>query len=292
MSDHLKGLLVTTLGVLAVVPDSLFVRLIDADPMITAFWRGCLAGVFVLGVLMVFKGLSGFRSLRRSGWPGVTYTVLLSSTTPAFVLAVSNTSVANVVFILASMPIFAAIFSRIYLKESIELRMILTMLAVLVGLGVIAYGSGSNEHASWKGDIWAFYVAASFAAALTAARQAKPISMVPAIPIAYLGAALLMQFFVSPWQAFAMNWPLFMAHGACIAAGSCLLAIGPRYIRSAEVSLLVLLESILAPVLVWWVVGEDPGSLAIAGGAIVILALIASNAYMLAQQHQKNSQSV
>ncbi|MDE2648264.1 MAG: EamA/RhaT family transporter, partial [Paracoccaceae bacterium] len=37
MTDHFKGLLITTFGVLLVVPDSLFVRLIDADPMVTAF---------------------------------------------------------------------------------------------------------------------------------------------------------------------------------------------------------------------------------------------------------------
>jgi hypothetical protein len=48
MGDHLKGLVFTLLGVLLVVPDSLFVRLIEAEPMVTAFWRGLTAGVFVL----------------------------------------------------------------------------------------------------------------------------------------------------------------------------------------------------------------------------------------------------
>ena len=40
MTNRKKGLIVTSLGVLFVVPDSLFVRLIDSDPMIIAFWRG------------------------------------------------------------------------------------------------------------------------------------------------------------------------------------------------------------------------------------------------------------
>ena len=39
MTERSKGLLITFLGVLFVVPDSLFVRLIDSDPMTTAFWR-------------------------------------------------------------------------------------------------------------------------------------------------------------------------------------------------------------------------------------------------------------
>lgn len=287
MNDHLKGLVITTLGVLLVVPDSLFVRLIVADPMVTAFWRGLTAGVLVLIVLLAFQGLSGFRAVFKTGWPGLIYTVLLGTTTAAFVLAVTNTSVANVVFIFASMPVFAAIFSRIFLGEKIQPRMVATMVVVIFGLGVIAYGSGETQIASWKGDIWAVYVSAAFAAALTAARKAKATSMVPAIPFAYIGAAIILGAFVSPFESFADQWTLFLGHGAFIGAASCLLALGPRYISAAEVSLLVLLESVLAPILVWIVVGEDPGRWALIGGGIVIGALVVSNVYSLLQSRKR-----
>lgn len=165
MGDHLKGIVLASLGVLLVVPDSLFVRLIDAEPMVTAFWRGMTGGLFVLFVLLAFQGLQGFRAVLRTSWSGLVYTVLIASTAPAFVLAVTNTSVANVVFIFASMPIFAAIFSRLFLGEPIRLRMVVTMAVVIIGLGIIAYGSSSTQIASWKGDIWAVYVSAAFAAA-------------------------------------------------------------------------------------------------------------------------------
>ena len=277
MNDHLKGLIITTLGVLLVVPDSLFVRLIEAEPMVTAFWRGLIAGCLVLVILIAVQGMRGFRTVFATGWPGLIYTVLIGTTAPAFVLAVTQTSVANVVFIFASMPVFAAAFSRIFLSEPIRVRMVLTMAAVIFGLGVIAYGSGESEVASWKGDIWAVYVSAVFAAALTAVRKVKATSMIPAIPFAYIGVACVLGPFVSPIEAFAPQWPLFLAHGAFIGAASCLLALGPRYIGSAEVSLLVLLESVLAPILVWVVVGENPGPWALAGGAIVISALVVSN---------------
>ncbi|MCP4070799.1 MAG: EamA family transporter, partial [Hyphomicrobiales bacterium] len=164
MSEHLKGLILTTLGVLLVVPDSLFVRLIQAEPMVTAFWRGLTSGLIVLAVLLAVQGLSGFRAVLKTGWAGAIYTVLIATTAPAFVMAVANTSVANVVFIFASMPIFAAVFSRIFLGERIRLRMVLTMTAVLFGLAIITYGSSSTEIASWKGDLWAVYVSAAFAA--------------------------------------------------------------------------------------------------------------------------------
>ena len=46
MNGKLKGLLITTCGVLLVVPDSLFVRLISAEPMVIAFWRSLISGIF------------------------------------------------------------------------------------------------------------------------------------------------------------------------------------------------------------------------------------------------------
>lgn len=110
MNDHLKGLIVTTLGVLLVVPNSLLVRLIEAEPMVATFWLRLTAGCLVLTVLLAVQGAHRFRAVLASGWPSVIYTVLFWTTAPAFVLAVTQTSVANAVFIFASMPVFAAAF--------------------------------------------------------------------------------------------------------------------------------------------------------------------------------------
>jgi len=289
MSDHLKGLILTTLGVLLVVPDSLFVRLIQAEPMVTAFWRGLTSGLIVLVILLAIQGLSGFRAVFKTGWTGAIYTVLIASTAPAFVMAVANTSVANVVFIFASMPIFAVTFSRIFLGERIQRRMVLTMVVVLFGLAIIIYGSSSTDIASWKGDLWAVYVSAAFAAALTAVRKVKETSMIPAIPIAYIGAAIMIGMFCSPIEGVQVQWQLFLGHGAFIGAASCFLALGPRYISSAEVSLLVLLESVLAPILVWAVIGENPGPWALIGGVVVVGALLVSSLFALTRNNQSQA---
>ena len=80
-----------------------------------------------------------------------------------------------------------------------------------------------------------------------------------------------------PLQDFKQDWDLFLVHGIFIAGATCLLTLGPRFLSSPEVSLLILLESVLAPILVWLVLGEYPGEWAIAGGTLVILTLIVSN---------------
>ena len=281
MNGKLKGLFITTCGVLLVVPDSLFVRLISAEPMVTAFWRSLISGIFALFIVGFLYGAQGFRDVAKAGLPSFIYAVLIASTAPAFVLAVTNTSVANVVFILASMPVFATTFSRIFLGEPIKIMMVLTMVVVAIGLVFIAYGSTKIQLASWEGDIWAVYVSVAFAAALTAVRAARTISMIPAIPFGYIGGALVLSFFISPFEVQPEDWNLILMHGTIIGASSCLLTLGPRFISSSEVSLLVLLESVLAPILVWFVLGEYPGQYAILGGCIVVSALSFFNLFNL-----------
>ncbi|MDG2474859.1 MAG: DMT family transporter [Paracoccaceae bacterium] len=277
ITDQTKGLLITFLGVILVVPDSLFVRLITVDPLATAFWRSASSGTLVFFGLLIFGGWKNFRNVLVMGWLGWFYTLLIGSTAPAFVFAVSKTSVANVVFILASMPIFSAIFSRIFLKERIQLRILITALFVVIGLAFISFGSVNSEFSSWRGDVWALYVSIAYALALTAVRKLKAFSMIPAIPFGYIGAAIVISFFTDPLLGFSQNWILYLGHGLFIALGTCLLAIGPRLISASEVALLILLESVLAPLLVWILLGENPGEWALIGGMIVLCSLLISN---------------
>lgn len=287
MDDAAKGLLITLLGVLLVVPDSLFVRLIDASALTIAFWRLLLAGSLLGLYLLVLNGAAPFRAVLSTGRFGAVYMFGVGASGLLFILAVSLTSVANVVFIIASLPIFATIYSRIFLAEPISLRMLLTMAVVVIGLSVIAYGSGRTANASLAGDALALGVSALFAAALTAARRVKHVSMVPGVAMGYVLAALVILPFAAPLSVPEAQIPLVLAHGGFILGSSILLAIGPRYITSAEVALLVLLESALAPLLAWLVVGEDPGAYALAGGAIVIGALFVSNLWVLRRARVK-----
>ncbi|WP_282128788.1 DMT family transporter [Roseobacter litoralis] len=291
MKDSAKGLIVTTAGVLLVVPDALFVRLIDAGALTIAFWRLFLAGFFLgLGILAL-HGTAPFRAVLKTGRYGLIHMAGVGASGVLFIQAVALTSVANVVFIIASLPIFAAIYSRVFLAEPISLRMLLTMASVLVGLAVIAFGSGETENASLAGDALALAVSALFAAALTAARRVKHVSMVPSVAMGYVAAALVLLPFAAPFSVPPDQVPLVLCHGGFILGSSVLLAIGPRYITSAEVGLLVLLESALAPLLAWAVVGENPGRYAIAGGAIVIGALLVSNIAMLRNQQKHRADS-
>lgn len=291
MTNHAKGLVLTALGVLLVVPDALFVRLIEAEPLVIVFWRQMVAGLMIAGLFLALQGTKPFRVVAQTGWTGLLYTVLLGGTGVGFVFAIENTSVANVVFIFASIPVFAALFSWLTLGERISARIVLTIVAVVLGLGVITLGSGQSEIAHWSGDAIALAAAAGFAAALTILRRFKDVSMVPAASFAYIGTALLIWPFIAPLEAFGASPWLFVIHGLLIGGATCLYTLGPQYISAAEVALLILLESVLAPLLVWAVIGEAPGNLTLIGGAIVISALLISNLIALRRARLRKAQA-
>ena len=108
--------------------------------------------------------------------------------------------------------------------------------------------------------------------------------MVPGVAMGYVLFALLIIPVAAPWTLPASEIPLVLGHATVITISSVLLALGPRYITSAEVGLLVLLESILAPLLAWAVLAEHPGSYTLVGGEIVIGALFVSNVVLLRRQ--------
>lgn len=276
-----------------IVPDSLFVRLIGADAYTIAFWRTLLAGATIGIGVMLFQGPGAFRGLMRPGWPIVIYILSLAISSNLFVVAVSMTSIANVVFIIAAMPAFAALFSLIFLGERLSRRTGMTIAAVALGIAIIAYGSGDNARASLEGDLVALAVPAFFAIALTAARKLKTVSLMPAITVSFLIGALALAPFATPMSVPAGDWGLVLLHGGVfIAASNALISMGPRYLPSAEVSLLILLESVLAPILAWVVVDEDPGRWAILGGSVVIGALAVSNLVALARRRRRPGASV
>jgi drug/metabolite transporter (DMT)-like permease len=287
MTDQARGLLITLFGVIFVVPDSLFVRLIDATPLTIAFWRLLLAGGVTALVLLVLYGGEPFRAVLRTGRTGFLYMAGVGASGVLFVLAVAHTSVANVVFIIASLPVFAAVFSRLFLGEPFSRRNMLTLAAVVPGLAVIAYGSAETANAHWTGDLIALAVSAAFAGALTAARHLRGTSMVPGMAMAYVAMALIILPFAAPLSVAVAQVPLVAMHAAFILGSSVLLALGPRYISSAEVGLLVLLESVFAPLLAWAVIGENPGSYALIGGGIVVTALAVSNVVVLMRQRRR-----
>jgi len=256
MSNQLKGLLITLLGVLVIVPDSLFIRLIDANAMTIIFWR---AGISC-AVMAAYCTIS-------DGWVKLGPAALLFAITEAA---------------------FAALLSRVALGERLTRRTILTILGALIGITIIASGTSDENPQRWLGDLAAVGVALSLGIAFTTVRHSPDLPIIPALTLAYLLAAIAAALIAPTFQLSGLEWLWITLNGAIfVPLGFALMAIGPRYITAAEVSLLILLEAVLAPILVWLVLGENPGLRVLVGGAIVLLVLLISNLFGLREKQLK-----
>ena len=242
--------------------------------MTVAFWRAALSGIAITAFLIITRGP---KSMMSFSWPALLFAGCYAINTILYVIALSLTTVAATVFLLATAPVWALIISRIFLKEPLTIRMIVTVFFTLTGIGIIALGS-SISFGAILGNLAALGVAISLATAFTIARASSDISMIPATALSYLVAAIAVTPFVASYTLEPADWPkMLILGGALLPLATCLMAIGPKYITSAEVGLFLVLESIFAPILVWYVLGENPGPTAIIGGIIVLLVLTVSN---------------
>ena len=121
ISDQAKGIIITVCAVLIVSPDSLIIRLLDLDHWTLLFWRGLFISIAMISFLTIYYRANTVQQFRKIGRSGLILIVFFTGSTLFFVTALTYTSVANALVIVATAPIFATILSRVVLKESISI---------------------------------------------------------------------------------------------------------------------------------------------------------------------------
>jgi drug/metabolite transporter (DMT)-like permease len=282
-TTHLKGTAIAALGVLILSPDTLLLRLIEADTETIAFWRYLLMGINMLMLYAVSEGAGWFGKLRRFGWPGLATAGLFSINQICFVFAVANTGVANVVLIVAAAPLFAAVFSWIFLREATAPRTWLAILAVVAGMALIFAGeagllsageTGAVGPRPMLGNVLALVVALSLSAGFTLVRHRREVNSLPAMTIASFVSAFAMVWVATPFamDSTSFGWQVLM--GLIVTYAFALITTAPRFAPAAVVGLMLLLEGVLGPLIVWAVLGEVPSRWALLGGGVVLVALL------------------
>lgn len=288
MSDYLKGLLITVIGVLIITPDSLLIRLVETDSWTIIFWRSTLSGLaIVLGLLLYYRQ-NFLQKILGVGWAGLAMAIIWAFGTICFVYSIQTTLVANTLFIISTSPIFAALIAWLVLREAVSRRTWLTIGFSLAGISIIAWGSlRGGGQGSLIGDLAALGTAIAVAITFSIARHNRGISMIPAIGISALIAGAVAFPFAAPLVEVADKALPIILLGLVVAPiGTSLMVIGPRYLPAADVSLLLLLEAILGPLWVWWMLSEYPGIYTLVGGAFVLLTLAISNAVALMRRRK------
>lgn len=284
MPDHARGLLIALGGVLLISFDALLVRLAAAPHWDIIFWRGWLICLTLLGWMLVSGHRLRLPPARRDRWLIMAAVVMLSGNTTLFVLSVSHTAAANTVVILAASPFFAALFSRIFLSESVPLR---TWIAIVVAVsGVLIVFGGGIGGGTGVGDLYALLLAIFVGAQLTILRRFPTVPRLPLIAISGAIAGLMAIPFATPLSLSAQTYLVVAVMGvAQMPLATVMMAVATRYLPSPEVSLCLLLETVLGPIWVWWVLSEAVPSLTLVGGAL-ILATVAVHAWIALREEK------
>lgn len=283
----LAGVIWSTMG--------LVIRQFDlAGTWAILFWRSAGAIPVLLAVIAVNAGGSPLPRLRAVGWPGLIGGAGLVLAFAGAIFAIQSTTVANAVFLFTASPFLAAILGWLVLGEKVASTTWAAIALAILGI-LVMVGSGLDAGAL-AGNLAALLSAAGFALFSVTLRWGRAGDMMPAVVI---GAALSMAAglaggMVSGQPVLALptiEIALALALGAVILAGGMVLyTLGSRVLPAADLTLMSLVEVMLAPVWVFLALGETASPATFAGGAIVLAAVVL-NAVAGARRRRQNGTS-
>jgi drug/metabolite transporter (DMT)-like permease len=241
------------------------------------FWRALFTAVSLLFILPVMRGRSVFADIRHAGaafWvSGVCWSVMFT----AYMMALTLTSVANVLVTMSLGPLMTALIARIFIGHRIPLR---TWVAIVVAGAGIAYIYGAQlAGGQLVGTLVALCVPIAGATNWTVTQNAHAkghdVDLVPAVFVGAVISCLLTMPLAYPFQATAHDLGLLAYLGVFQLAIPCVLSVlCARVLKAPELSLLALLEVVFGIGLAWLGAGEAPGPTVLVGGTLVIGALV------------------
>ncbi|WP_306153090.1 DMT family transporter [Roseovarius sp. MMSF_3281] len=274
----LYGLALAGIGTLVLTPDSLFMRLSQMDGFQMTAWRGLLMGAVMIGLWAILSRDRGgeFRQLFTRA--GALIVICQFFNSLLFCLGIAMAPVAVVLFGLATVPVWAALLARLMLGEATRLATWITIAAVMTGIGIAVLG-GEGEGvelnlAALAGAGLGLGVAFVLALNFVVIRSAPQL---PIMLVIGAGALLAGGFGLAVTGGERMGdghvWAMATTGIVVLPVSFFLLSLASRYTHASNVSLLMLLETVLGPLWVWLGVGEAPTMMMILGGFIVVGSL-------------------
>lgn len=268
------GLVLVTASAIAWSTTGFFTRLIHLDAATMLVWRGLFGGAAMLAFIACRRregGLAGFAGLGAAGW---LLAIVSAAGMLCFITALRLTTVAHVAVIYATAPFVAAAMGWLALCETPSMGAVIASLAALAGVAIMVGGGGHG--ASLAGDALAFGMTAAMAAMMVIGRARPGIPALPAACLSALLSALAAAPFSLPVAAGSLQWVELALFGITNSAlGIMLFMLGSRHLPPVETALIGALETPLAPAWVWLAFGEAPGRRTVAGGLIVLAAVVA-----------------
>lgn len=278
-SSHTKGVLLASLGVVVISPDSLLIRFVNIDLWTLMFLRGLFIALSLLTInLLMRQPLSIVRQIKGLDAYAWIIVVLMAISSFSFVASIQTTSVAHALIIVGTAPILSAVLGMFLLKEMVTTNTWITIVIVFIGLFFVVY---DQQQSSLTGDMYAFITGLCWAFILILARKTKTRNMF----LTMMLSGVIIVFLSLPVASFAdisTNQALIGSLlGTLNGVALSLLTLAPRFMPSAEVAVFLPLESVFGSLLVWLFLGEYPGYISLLAGCIIVASIMLNSFYQI-----------
>lgn len=278
--------LVLLVSVVAMSWAAPLIRFAEAPPITIAFWRLALSVPMIAAVLILRGEWRALAALNRREWVVAGFAgVLLAAHFATWISSVALTTVAASVALVATQPVWVALFATAALREAPTRRQWTGILIAVTGAAVIGWGDLSGGPAPLVGDLLAVTGAMLVAGYYVIGRRLRrEIGIWPYVAVVY-GFATITLFLVllgdgvgaiaGPFAA--RDWLVFLA----LAAGPMMIGHtgqnwALRYLPAYVVNLTLLGEPVGATLIAWWLpaIAEVPATETIVGGLLILSGIV------------------
>ena len=281
-NDYLRGFtLVTISGAIWSFSAPLVRLLEDAEAYRLQYllYRSLIIISVVLIYILFREGRNFLNTFKRIDSWSLFGGLVMSFIFFGWVYALTTTTVAITLLMLALSPVLSAFLGYLILGEKLSRITIMNMMIVAAGITIMVWGS--DKSTTILGVIYGFFIALGFAIYTITIRKNPEIPklLTPALAgfFCMLWAIILIIVTDTSFEMPSVNIGISLTSGLVISVGLILYAFGAKYLPSGELVMLSLLEVVLGIFWAWlpiFGIHEVPSTHTLIGGCVIVLAII------------------
>ena len=267
------GWLLAGVGMLSVSTDSLWIRLSEAEGIDVSFWVACCSVPLYTALSHRVDGCWPLEAFRRHPWQQLIIGALTGGSQLCFVIAITQTRIANVVAIVAAVPLLAAVSAWVWLRERISRKMAIAIAITMAGIGAIV--SSSVGEPTLTGDLLGVLAIMGFAVSLTMWRRYPDMSRLVGLSIGGVMTVAALVYSASPLSLDVRAYLSIAAMGLVFNPfGRLALSNAPRFAPVADVALFSPIETVAGTIWAAAFFNELPRPVAAVGAVIVLVGVL------------------
>ena len=243
------------------------------------FGRGLTIFILLNLYLYFEEGINFYKNYYKIGLSGVVGGSGLGIAMITFIYSITNTSAAITLLCLAAMPFFTALLAFLFLRETISLNVLISIIIASVGMIIMAIDS--NEQNSLIGFVFGITSSIGFSVFSVTLRWRKETPKFTTVAFAGFFCIIFATIVILTndlvFFSTSYNSAMFSLHGTLVCLGLILYSIGSKAIPAAELTLLSLTEVIGGIFWVWlplFGIHEVPTTNTIVGGFFLFISLV------------------